>query len=308
MGNQQVEMQPMQQQQNVDILKEFFAAVPVEQFYKMCPVGNDGQARTDLNRARLMVAKFRGISPTQVDEYDEALAYFENLTIYELKDTLADMPHAIYTLLKGDNYNGPANSGGTADFLVEFCEKVNLKQIYGQLVSSTGLGEPGLDVHHARIIIANLRNAAFGQISETDPGVRLILNKTMVEMRVYLSNIPMEDLHTLDMTAYHKYANGGNGNGSGNQNGQKKSGGITFPTINLNYQGDVRQFVPPKFGCFDEIMGFIMNQWPHLQSFKLMFQNQQGSWIRITTNIDVQECIKYAVETKAPYLSLNIIA
>merc|ERR1712032_1489702 len=120
--NQQVEMQPMQQQQNVDILKEFFAAVPVEQFYKMCPVGNDGQARTDLNRARLMVAKFRGISPTQVDEYDEALAYFENLTIYELKDTLADMPHAIYTLLKGDMLasGNPSGAGGTADFLVEF--------------------------------------------------------------------------------------------------------------------------------------------------------------------------------------------
>merc|ERR1711933_558277 len=105
--------------------------------------------------------------------------------------------------------------------------------------------------------------------------------------------------------SYHRYANG---SGSGNIGPHaKKSGGITFPTINLNYQGDVRQFVPPKFGCFDEIMGFIMNQWPHLQSFKLMFQNQQGSWIRITTNIDVQECIKYAVETKAPYLSLNIV-
>ncbi len=55
----------------------------------------------------------------------------------------------------------------------------------------------------------------------------------------------------------------------------------------MNYNGDIRQFKPPKFDCFDEIMGFIMNAWPHLNSFKLMYQDDQASWIRITTNIDV---------------------
>merc|ERR1712048_1058175 len=127
-------------------------------------------------------------------------------TIHELKGTLADLPMPIYNLLKGDN----ANSGisGNADFLVEFCEKVNLKTIFSQLQSETGLDEPRLNSHYSRIVIANLRSAAFGQVSENDPGARLIVNKTLREMRVYLSNIPMDDLRMLDLKAYHRYANG----------------------------------------------------------------------------------------------------
>jgi len=308
-----VEMQPINKP-NVDILKQFFNRVPVETFYKMCPIGQDGQARTDANRARLMVAKFRGISPTDVSEYDEAIAYFENLTINELKMQLQDFPDGIYSLLKGPNWIEPEEDenigvshqkvvNGKADFLVDFCEKVNLKQIYGQLENDTGMSEPRTDTHHARIMVANLRNATFGMVQENDPGVRLLENKSLVEIRVYLSNLPMNELKQLDINAWHQYdaANPNQGGGGGG------GGGFQFPTINLNYNGDVRQFQPPKFGCFDEIMGFIMNAWPHLNSFKLMYQDQQSSWIRITTNIDVQECIRYAVETKADYLSINII-
>ncbi len=69
----QVEMQPIKQN-TVNIQSEFFGRVPVETFYLMCPMGSDGLARTDNNRARLMIAKFRGQNPTQVSEHDEAIA------------------------------------------------------------------------------------------------------------------------------------------------------------------------------------------------------------------------------------------
>ena len=52
----------------LDILKDFFEKVPVETLYQMCPIGQDGKARTDRNRARLMVAKSRNVSPTAVNE------------------------------------------------------------------------------------------------------------------------------------------------------------------------------------------------------------------------------------------------
>jgi len=328
---QQVEMQAMQQQQQgpatVDIVTVFVERVPVESIFAMCPVGQDGQRRTDANRARLMVARFRGLNPMQVDEHDQAIAYFEFLSLGELKQQLAALPREIFALLLGKdrldakdlalagNGNGgggagPALQGGGGgggadiDFLVDFCEKVNLKQIFGQLEADVGQKGAALNAHHARNAVANLRGATYGQVSGNDPGVALLQGKTMVQLRAYLSSLPLSDLRLLDLKAYHNRVSGGGGGGGV---GPMQGGGIVFPTINLNYNGDVRQFKVPKFGCFDEIMGFIMSSWPNLHSFKLMYQDDQASWIRITTNIDVQECIKFAVDQKAAFLSINII-
>eukprot|EP01084_Bolivina_argentea_P288943 496040_1 len=308
-GGGGVEMQQLPAK-NVDILNEFFNVVPVEQFYQMCPVGRDGVARTDANRARLMIAKFRGIPPTDVDVQDEAVAYFENLSLMELKNQLSSLPDPIYELLKGDNYHPVADyTNGIADFLVEFCEKVNLKQIFDDLGTAVQMQEPRLDAQHARSAVANLRSQAVFQVSESDPGVQLIIDKNLVEMRFYLSNLPMPQLKLLDLKTYHRYMKGEGNVRIPAAKGAVAAGGIVFPTINVNYNGDIRQFKPPKFGCFDEIIGFIKSAWPHLNvnQYKLMYQDTQAQWNRITTSIDVQECIKEAVQQKSTHLNINVV-
>eukprot|EP01083_Nonionella_stella_P202025 738469_1 len=305
-----VKMSDDNKMQEVDILNEFFNVVPVEQVYQMCPVRGDGVARTDANRARLMIAKFRGIPPTDVDVQDEAVAYFENLSLMELKNQLSSLPDPIYELLKGDNYHPVADyTNGIADFLVEFCEKVNLKQIFDDLGTAVQMQEPRLDAQHARSAVANLRSQAVFQVSESDPGVQLIIDKNLVEMRFYLSNLPMPQLKLLDLKTYHRYMKGEGNVRIPAAKGAVAAGGIVFPTINVNYNGDIRQFKPPKFGCFDEIIGFIKSAWPHLNvnQYKLMYQDTQAQWNRITTSIDVQECIKEAVQQKSTHLNINVV-
>eukprot|EP01084_Bolivina_argentea_P129395 228539_1 len=295
--NEQIEMQAM----GVNILDEFFGKVPVETFYQMCPIGNDGAARTDFNRSRLMVAKYRGVNPMEVDENDEAIAHFENLTINELREQLMNLPKMVHTALRGAGASGYMSGNDNdreIDFLTDFAEKVNLKQIYGKLQQDLGVDEPGLDKHHARIVVANLRDATFGQVTEQDPGVQLVVDKTMMELRVYLSTLPMADLRLLDLKSYHKYANG--------DAAAPKKGGIQFPTIRLNFNGDTREFQPQKFGCFDEIMGFIASQWQSLQQYSLMYQNDD-QWVRVTTNIVIQKCIKVAVDTNQSYFIIMIM-
>lgn len=325
-GNGQgVEMQPMQPQ-HVDILTEFMQRVPLETVYMMCPVGQDGQKRSDTNRARMMIAQFRGVAPNQVDENDPAIAYFEYLTMHELKGQLKDLPGEIYELLKGSDYRPRLSvSAGNIDFLVEFTENVNLKSIFGDLEADLGYKGAPLDVHHARIVIAKLRNTAYAQVSENDPGVKLMVNKNMTELRMYLQDLPLADLRLLDLKAYHNYrANaqsqmngGGGGFGGPNQHNlspvmqhqpqRPKVSGIVFPTIKLNYNGDVRHFKVPKFGCFNEIMSFISGEWPFLSQYKLMYQDvSRQQWIRITTNIDVQECIKNAVDRNSQFVEISI--
>jgi len=195
----------------------------------------------------------------------------------------------------------------------------------GDLEADLGYKGAPLDVHHARIVIAKLRNTAYAQVSENDPGVKLMVNKNMTELRMYLQDLPLADLRLLDLKAYHNYrANaqsqmngGGGGFGGPNQHNlspvmqhqpqRPKVGGIVFPTIKLNYNGDVRHFKVPKFGCFNEIMSFISGEWPFLSQYKLMYQDvSRQQWIRITTNIDVQECIKNAVDRNSQFVEISI--
>ena len=88
-----------------------------------------------------------------------------------------------------------------------------------------------VDIHHSRIIIANLRDATFGQVTEQDPGIKLIVNKTMTELRVYLSKLSMKDLRLLDLKSFHKITNNRSMN---DDNGATKGGDIQFSTINLS--------------------------------------------------------------------------
>lgn len=98
-------------------------------------------------------------------------------------------------------------------------------------------------------------------------------------------------------------------NDNGNSGGMRKfqhRKDIVYPSINLNFRGDIRQFLPQKSRCFDEIMRFIMNQWPQLTSFKLMYFYYKNSWTKLTTNDHIEAYIKYAIQHKQPYLNINI--
>merc|ERR1711941_114160 len=62
-----------------------------------------------------------------------------------------------------------------------------------------------LDLHHARVVIAKLRNTPYAQVFENDPGVKLMVNKNMSDLRMYLQDLPLADLRLLDLKAYHAY-------------------------------------------------------------------------------------------------------
>merc|ERR1711941_264723 len=197
-----------------------------------------------------------------------------------------------------------------------------------------------LDLHHARVVIAKLRNTPYAQVFENDPGVKLMLNKNMSDLRMYLQDLPLADLRLLDLKAYHEYrANAqqqqqqqhhhqqqmnGNGNGGnygmgGNPNPhslspvnhgqhQQHQPRIKFPTINLNYRNDIKQFSVPRFGCFDEMVAFINSQWPYLSAYKMMYQDQMNGYrTRITTNIEIQEVIKNAYDNQLSFVDIDIV-
>merc|ERR1711879_307975 len=88
---------------------------------------------------------------------------------------------------KGSDYHPRLSvSAGNINFLVEFTEHVNLKSIFSQLEADLGYKGAPLDLHHARVVIAKLRNTPYAQVFENDPGVKLMLNKNMSDLRMYL--------------------------------------------------------------------------------------------------------------------------
>ncbi|ETO32293.1 hypothetical protein RFI_04823, partial [Reticulomyxa filosa] len=198
------------------LLEEVQGRADVNSIVSMSPVGDDGQRRLDVNRAKILVAKYRGISPTEVSNTDAAIPFLTGLTLVECKQLLASCPTHVADALRGKHLERKLGSVGMAseakfnmydstkvDFLTMFTERCNIKQVYSKLASETKSRDPVLDVKHARIFVANLRDITFAQVLETDPGVTMLAGKTMPELREMLSSIELEKVRVLDMKSYY---------------------------------------------------------------------------------------------------------
>ncbi len=73
--------------------------------------------------------------------------------------------------------------------------------------------------------------------------------------------------------------------------------GFQLPTIIVVYESDIKRFRPPKFSCFKELVGFVRECWPSLSAFQMSYVNDDGIGISITQDFEMQEALKYALQS-----------
>jgi len=199
------------------LLDEIQARVDLNSILNMSPVTEDGQKRLDANRVKILLAKFRGVPPTGISNTDPAIEFLVDLSLIDCKQLFASCPTSIVAALRGKNDAQAQSSGNKksihnvdemsdnekVDFLNAFSEKCNIKQVYSTITEETKKSNPALEKKHARLFIANLREVTFSQVLETDPGVEMLVGKTMSQLREMLSSIELEKVRLLDLKSYY---------------------------------------------------------------------------------------------------------
>ena len=341
-------------QGNQNILDTFIERVAIKQIFGVAQAGQDGEKRINSNQARIMVANYRQVPVGSVDNFDPAIRHLDNKTMQELRNLLSDCPPNVFADLEQLNVNGgggappPAAYGGFGDnnnnnnnaslnqeinFLDEFLENVNLKQIFSKLKEDTGNSDPRLDIMHSKIIIANLRDAAFGMIPDNDAGVQLITGHTMNEIRRLLQSLTMRQLRDLDMKKFIAKGGSSGGNNNNNNNNKNNNGGLALgginndnigvpslhgqangaaslqlPWIRLTCGGAIQIFRPTKFACFDQLCLFVEDKFSLGKgSYKLMHQDDDGDLIRMASNRDIQESLRLTIESEKKGMKIDVV-
>ena len=174
---------------------------------------------------------------------------------------------------------------------------------------------------HSKIIIANLRDAAFGMIPENDGGVEMITGHTMNEVRRLMQSLTMRQLRDLDMKKF--LAKGGNKNNSGSdlafsgsgsdvlslqQGGPNGAQSLQLPFIRLTCDGAIQVFRPSKFGCFDDLCAFVEKKFNLANGrYKLMHLDDDGDFIRMATNRDIQEALRLTIESEKKGMNIDVV-
>jgi len=265
---------------DIDFLDEFLSNVNLKQiFSKLQSDSGNEDPKLDFIHTKIILANLRQTPLGTVLDTDLGIELLNGKTMKEIKDYLSFISLSDLQLLDYKAYERHSNNLG-----------LNVNDQNNIVSMGTNMGNDNVN-----------NDNPFAQNRNDNPFLSSNINNPL------LNNIHDDNQSLQNSFNDNSSLISDQPTANFNSNANLQSQNIKLPAIKIVNNDDSRIFRPPKFGCFNELCDFAEQCWDDLPvNYRLMYQDHEGDYIRIASNNDIQEIIRYNVEHGNQTLKLDI--